>query len=201
MSAGKAKPQAKAKTAARGKPAAAKKSPAVAARRPAKKESALHAKLAKELKALIPSLDEAGLAFLVEQANVHLYNMEVERINDMREEAESMAASRRSGARGKQRAIEAGAANYRIERSPDGANYHIVSGGKWKLFNEAEMLALVRISQGPGSEAEVAERIRRWLESERSDTFADLEIDNDSHDPRLRELVAFLKKKFKVGGR
>jgi hypothetical protein len=37
--------------------------------------------LAKELRLLIPKLDVEGLSFLVEQAKVHLYNMQVDKIN------------------------------------------------------------------------------------------------------------------------
>ena len=37
--------------------------------------------LAKELRSLIPKLDTEGLRFLIEQANVHLYNMQVDVLN------------------------------------------------------------------------------------------------------------------------
>jgi hypothetical protein len=37
--------------------------------------------LVKELKSLIPRLDSEGLAFLVEQAKIHLYNMQVDELN------------------------------------------------------------------------------------------------------------------------
>ena len=41
-------------------------------------------KLEAELAALLPQLDEEGLAFLLEQAKVHLHNMEVDRLNRLK---------------------------------------------------------------------------------------------------------------------
>ena len=52
--------------------------------------------LAKELRGLIPQLDAEGLAFLVEQARIHIYNMQVTELNRI---AEAKALS--SGRRGK----------------------------------------------------------------------------------------------------
>ena len=37
--------------------------------------------LAKELRSLIPKLDEEGLTFLIEQAHIHLYNLQVDSLN------------------------------------------------------------------------------------------------------------------------
>jgi hypothetical protein len=178
-----------------------------------KKESVLHKKLAEELTSMLPALDEEGLAFLVEQGKTHLYNMEIER-----EEAERAAAEEREGAgesgkakTGKKtgknqsgstgRGAKAnGPANFRIERSSSGASYHIISGGNWKMFTDDEMLKLVHIAQSNDPVADVTERLWRWLDTERPDTFADLEIDG-LKDPRMRELVELLRAKFAVRSR
>ncbi len=172
-----------------------------------KKVSAAHKKLAEELVSLVPELDEAGLAFLVEQARVHLYNMEIERLEAERLELEAKqseggakpkagkkAAAPASGAKGHG---PTGRANFRIDRSGSGSSYHLISGGNWKMYNEAEMMQIVKIATGPGSVREVAVRLHAWFTRERPDTFGDLDI-GDAHDPRMDELVGFLRSKFTI---
>lgn len=176
----------------------------MATRKASAKESAAHRKLAEELSSLIPLLDEAGLEFLVEQGRVHLYNMEIER------EAASDSASARplsDGAKGRKSAsggksgdaakADTGAANFRIERSSSGTTWHVISGGKWKMYNEGEMLAIVRIAQSNDPLPEVSKRLAAWFDEERPDTWGDLEIDGP-RDPKLKELILFLRKKFAV---
>ena len=88
--------------------------------------------LAAELRSMMKDLDEEGLAFLVEQARVHLHNMNVIRLE------EELAAASRSDKKGaaKKSASRLPAADFRIDRSPSGATYHIFSGGKWKMFTD-----------------------------------------------------------------
>lgn len=183
----------------------------MATRKASVKESAAHRKLAEELESLIPSLDEAGLEFLVEQARVHLYNMEIEREEAEAAEAELAAVEAEraasGGAKGKKARsneksggtakTDTGPANFRIERSSSGTTWHIISGGKWKMYNEEEMLAIVRIAQSKDPLPEVAKRLADWFDEERPDTWGDLEIDGQ-HDPKLKELILFLRKKFAV---
>jgi len=163
-----------------------------------KKESALHKKLASELASLIPEIDEEGLAFLIEQARVHLYNMEVERLEEKaRDLAESDVTSKSRAGSGRKKGPEkpSGYGDFRLERSSSGSSYHIISAGKWKMFNDGEMLSIVRIAQSKDPILEVTKRLCDWFETERPDTFADLEL-GDHHDPRMKELVLFLRKKF-----
>jgi hypothetical protein len=177
-----------------------------------KKETAVHKRLGEELVSLIPSLDEEGLAFLIEQARVHLYNMEVERLEEKAEAAEAASEQARAigkkgarasgGAKGKtgtagKDSASPGTGDFRVERSGSGSSYHIISGGKWKMFNEEEMLSIVKICQSKDPILEVTERLCRWFETERPDTFQDLEL-GDHHDPRMKALVQFLRKKFAV---
>lgn len=172
-----------------------------------KRESASHKKLAQELVSLIPSLDEAGLAFLVEQACVHIHNMEIER--QEAEEAMAAKAEKPAGKKTGKKAetlagkkssggqVKESPANFRIERSSSGSSYHLISGGKWKMFNEDEMMAIVKIAGAADPVNEVAYRLHAWFTGERPDTFADLEI-GDRHDPKMRELVLFLRSKFAI---
>ncbi len=178
-----------------------------------KKETALHRKLAEELQSLMGDLDEDGLAFLVEQARVHLHNMEVDRL--MREEESSIPETEGSGGAGTGSATGAhgkgsragsrggkaepraasGTGDFRIERS--GSSYHVISAGKWKMFSEDEMLAIVKICRSKDPVEDVADRLYRWLEAERPDAFPDLEL-GDRRGPRLRELSALIGRKFAI---
>lgn len=161
------------------------------------KETPLHKKLANTLVSLIPSLDEEGLSFLVEQANVHLYNMEIVKQESLPSKIAKTAGAGNASGSGTKKSAKAIPANFRVERSPSGSSYHLISGGKWKMFNEQEMLSIVRIAQVKESLLEVAGRLHAWFEEERPDVFADMEL-GDRFDPKLKELVSFLRKKFNV---
>jgi len=159
------------------------KKPAVPKKKTALKPSAARA----ELLALLPELDEEGISFLLEQAKIHCYNMEVEKLNALSERMESNASG----------AFEAGvqAPVLRIERSTDGMTYNLVAGGDWKLFTAEEMAALVRITRSGESEAEIARRIRAWLAKERRDVYLDLGLDGPSIG-MARDIAALLARTF-----
>jgi len=127
-----------------------------------------------ELIALLPELDEAGIAFLLEQAKVHRYNMEVERLNAVSGRAAADNASHSPGAEA------TGASPLRIERSSDGSTYHIVAGGDWKMFTAEEMAALVRIARTGEEPETIGRALRSWLARERKDVYLDLGLDGPS---------------------
>jgi hypothetical protein len=125
-----------------------------------------------ELIALLPELDEEGIAFLLEQAKVHHYNMEVEKLNAISDRAAAGTSAKAPDAAPK------GA--LRIERSADGSTYHLVAGGDWKMFTAEEMAALVRITRSGEGTEETARRLRAWLARERKDVYLDLGLDGPS---------------------
>jgi hypothetical protein len=155
-----------------------------------------------ELLALLPELDEAGLVFLLEQAKVHRYNMEVERLNAISERAaadnSSHAPSVDTGSAPRAGAAPAGA--LRIERSADGSTYHLVAGGDWKMFTAEEMAALVRITRSGEGVEEVARRLRAWLARERRDVYLDLGLDGPSIG-MARDIAALILKAFPPRGK
>lgn len=169
--------------------------------------SKVHVTLSKELSELVPSLDEEGLAFLVDQARVHLRNMEIDRLNAEIEADEARAEAEggspvRGGTRGKRKKTavhgdDRRRADFRIERSATGSSYHVISGGKWKMFTDDEMLAMVKICSSDDDVREVTDRLYTWLDAERPDAFADLELEGP-HDPKMAELVELLRAKFKI---
>ncbi len=148
--------------------------------------------LAKELGTLIPQLDAEGLEFLIEQARVHLYNMEVSEL----ERAASQAGSKQTS---KNATLTPAAANddFAIQASSDGSTYDLVYNGKWKMFTGDEILAMVRIVSSKDPVNQVAGRLYRWFLAERSDVKNDLPLAGPS-DPKLKKLVSLLCKTFTI---
>jgi hypothetical protein len=161
--------------------------------------------LAGELAELIPQLDEAGLAFLVEQARIHRYNMKVEALNQTvirsRERAAKAAAGKtpaRGSGSGGSGAAKAGAEGFsEIKASESGSSYYLVYKTEWIMFSKEEMLLLVQIAGGPGTELEIKERLYHWLARERSDLLRSTGM-ADKFDPKLTSLAKLLKKTFRV---
>ncbi len=175
-------------------------------------ESATSA-LARELTELIPELDAEGLAFLIEQARVHLYNMRAAELELAAAEADR-ASSRarivaeakpgaRKGARtGTQAAAKTSAEDgdgFSIQAASDGSTYDLVYKGKWKMFTGDEMLAMVRIVSSKDPVSQLPGRLYRWLLAERSDVINDLSLAGLA-DPKLKKLVTLLRKTFTIKG-
>jgi hypothetical protein len=183
-------------------PAEAKKKPPArrtAGQRALKRQSGIQTgeeqALVKELSGLIPRLDSEGLRFLIEQAQVHLYNMQVEELNSavLRNAHTEMKSTPQKGRRTNSRTSEA----IRIEGSESGSSFYLVYKGKWVMFTRDEILTLTKITRSPGTDLEIRERLYKWIERERSDLFETLPMP-DKFDSRLKELAALLKKTFKV---
>lgn len=145
-----------------------------------------------ELEALLPKLDEAGVAFLLEQARVHQRNMEVDRLQ--RNEASQAKQGRSPGAAtgGAKGRTETG---FRVERADGGETYHLVSGGLWKMFTAGEMAAMVAIARGDSEEPEAGRRLHAWLARERRDALADFSLGMECG-PATLELVRALRAAF-----
>ena len=171
------------------------------ARAPAKtvnrtvKKNAVWEKLAKELRATIPKLDTEGLAFLVEQSRIHLYNMQVDELNRMKQQAYA-EASRTKG--GKTKTVKAQSSKgdiYGID--PTGTGYYLRSSTGGTMFSKTEMVQLIKIAHGPGSAMEVGTRLYTWFTRERGDVLSTLQV-KDKFDNRLGTLAGFIRKNFKL---
>jgi len=158
---------------------------------PVKKTSASKARA--ELLALLPELDEEGVAFLLEQARVHRYNMEVDRLNAIADRAAEDDEPDASGGTGRAPVAERSA--LRLERSKDGSTYHIVCGSVWKMFTAEEIASLVRIARSDDTESERARRVRSWFARERKDVLVDLGLDGPSIGLAL-DIVRLFRKSF-----
>jgi len=154
--------------------------------------------LANELRSMIPKLDSEGLAFLVEQARVHLYNMQVDELN-----RETIAASgKEAGASRGRKTKSAGpktkpTGNFRIEGTESGSSYYLYYRNNEMMFSRDEMTHLVKIVNAPGTDLEIRERLFNWFEHERLDAFAVIPM-KDKFDASLKILVGLIKKTFKI---
>ncbi|MBL8965657.1 MAG: hypothetical protein JNG85_01540 [Spirochaetaceae bacterium] len=190
-----AKPAAAKSAAAKPAAKSAAKSPtkarAAKARRGAEAAAAEEkAALLKELRGLLPGLDAEGLEFLIEQARVHLHNMEVERLEKAREERRDRAAARDAGAGPTERAVLA------IERSASGSSYYVSDREGSSMLNSAEMLALVRIVHGRANDSEAGRALGAWLEKERRDVLNELFAPSPTG-PTLTSFAALIRKTFR----
>ena len=164
-----------------------------------KKPNAEWESLAKELRSLIPKLDEEGLAFLVEQAQVHLYNLQVDALNKTLIKSQQRAAAKNAAAKSSGRSAAKNAAASDgfsgIKASESGSSYYIVYKTEWIMFSKDEMVKLVKIAGGEGTDLEIKERLFNWFARERTDLLRSAGIAN-KFDNKLKTLAGLLKKKF-----
>ncbi|QQO09790.1 hypothetical protein [Breznakiella homolactica] len=172
-------------------PPAGTKKLSKSAKQPPKKENDPKKALEEELKSLIPRLDEEGLTFLIQQAQVHLYNMQVDELNKtmMRTAPREKAAD--SSEKAKKNSQE-----LRIEASNDKSSFYLVHSNHWIMLTDEEMIQLVKIASARGvTNAEKTEALYRWLERERTDIFGEIPIE-DENDEILLNLIRLIKKTF-----
>lgn len=158
-----------------------------------------------ELLAIAKLLSGDDFAFLLSQARILYSNAQLYSAGTESAAEESAAAHSRGGKSGRKSKEtdtlpegESGkGGGLRIEKSQRGSSFHIVRDGKWKMFSEAEMLVMVKISKGKESDKTLGRKLYHWLEAERPDAFPDLAISGPG-DEALAELAALLRAKFAV---
>jgi len=148
--------------------------------------------LAGELRSLIPQLDSEGLAFLVEQAKVHLYNMRVDELNKAAAAVDAGEAGQKRGRLTPKPAEE----EFRIDGTESGSSYYLHYRNNEIMFSRSEMIHLVKIVNAEGTNLEIRERLYNWFDRERKDIFALVPM-KDKFDDRLKALVALFRKSFK----
>jgi len=163
--------------------------------KPAGRKTAVTETLTKELKSLLPKLDEEGLAFLVKQAHVHLYNMQVDALNQtiIKDAQRQKTKAIKTGKSGK----SDGKLFLDIKISESGSGYHILCDNQWISFTSGEITNMVKMVYAEGTELEIRGRLHNWLTQERADLLNTAGIAN-KFDDKLKELIALLKKNFKL---
>jgi hypothetical protein len=157
------------------------------------KKTGLRETLAKELRSLIPRLDAEGLQFLIEQAQVHLYNMQVDELN----KTFTRSADREAGKRKAEPKTPRQSEDIRIEGSGSGSSFYLFYHSQSVMFSREEIIGLVKIVNGPGTALEIAERLFNWFDRERADVFALIPM-TDKFDDRIKKIARIIKKNFKL---
>ncbi len=199
--------------------APARKAPVKASSKPAARPliSASQKALLARLTEAVPQLDEECLEALVHSAeNLAESCRQDSMLEEARAAAFDLMHGTKKGSSSKALSVKAGRkkkgqaddaspmktaigmpAPLTVEVSEDKRFFHIVVDGKWKMLDMGELKILVRIASDKGSESSLMTRMFTWLKRERSDVLNDLGI-SSTVSPILAELIAYLKKNFKV---
>jgi len=134
--------------------------------------------LVKELKKLIPQLDEEALIFLIKQANTSIYNLHVEEMNKRLAGLNEMEKprGRKTARAGKAAGQEEGEkrAGVWIEDAPGGTSFIIVLGTMRKIFSRIELQKLVAIAKSGSSGSaggDPGEQLFTWFRKHRAMCF------------------------------
>ena len=159
--------------------------------------------LGKELKSLIPKLDSEGLSFLLEQAKIHLYNMQVDKLNKAAI-ADFKAAANKTKTQAKKGNTKAAPViksketedKMSIRGSESGSSFYLFYRNSNVMFSKSEMNHLVKIANGDGTDLEIRERLYNWIARERKDIFALVPFSGRT-DERLKTFAKQIKKSAK----
>jgi hypothetical protein len=167
----------------------------VAKAKTAARSSARREILLKELKRLLPQIDEEGLAFLVKQSHTIIYNLHVDDMN--RSLAEADRADKKTVKRGGKTAA-AETAGVWVEDAPGGSSFIIVLGNTRKAFSRVELRKLVAlVNSGSADEGGRSEQLYAWFKKHRGDVLFDGNIEARRH-PLLVRLARYLRTHYKV---
>jgi hypothetical protein len=155
------------------------------------KDASQKARLLKELEVALPQIDEAGLLFLLRQAQVLIHNAAVDRLN--REEVE-LEASRAASPKASARPPAAGVS---IEDPEGGKPVFVALGKVRKVLSPEEVQQLVRICCGDEPRTETLSRLFKVLSRERRDILTDAGI-SGAASPLLAALYAAVRTRYKA---
>ena len=187
----------------------AKQGAAAAASAPAGSAPAASAqkrRLEGELIEAIGQLDEEGLLFLLQQAQILVHNAQVDRIN--REMQELQERRSRSGGRGKgapaspaERAgaeqPAAGRAAVRIDEADNRKSFFLDFAGVRKALSLQEMQRVVKICYSAESKSAALRQLYTVFSRERGDILADARIGGASS-PLLEALFYAVREKYRL---
>ena len=112
----------------------------MAKKKSAAKRSTKRDILLKELRRLLPQIDEEGLAFLVKQSHTIIYNLHVDEMN--RSLAQADRSTSRSAALKKREKSDAEQYGVWVEDAPGGGSFIIVLGTLRKAFSRIFILSM-----------------------------------------------------------
>jgi len=164
-----------------------------------KKSDTQRSRLEKELTEAIKQIDEEGLIFLIQQAQVLVHNVQVDKIN--REIVELEQKKLKSG-KGKPapRKTPAAVAAVTIEESDNGKAFFLTLGGTRKVMNLEEMRRLVRICYAAETKSDALKQLYTVFARERGDVLADAKISGPGS-PIIEGLFQAIRSTYQVKDR
>ncbi len=139
-----------------------------------KKTENQRTRLEKELTEAIKQIDEEGLIFLLQQAQILIHNAQVDKLNReiVELEQKKLKSGKAKAAPGK--APAAGAVT--IDESDNGKAFFLTLGGTRKVMNLEEMRRLVRICYAAETKTDALKQLYTVFARERGDVLADAKI-------------------------
>jgi len=162
------------------------------AAKPAK--SARRERLEEELAEVVGRLDEAGLAFLLNQAHVLIHNTQVEKINRELAELEKTNQKARRALAGTVPPLVT------VEEADNRKSFFLSLGGTRKVMAMDELKRLVRICYAAESKSAALRQLYTVLSRERGDILADAKIGGPGS-PLIAALFNALREKYRLEDR
>jgi len=169
-----------------------------------KKDSGGEQALRKELAGLTQSIDSDGLRYLINQANILLHNLQVEKVN---KELQKLSAidqkvKKGSGAGGAGKAAAKGTGkdagiSVSVDIDESGSNFILVMRTSRKFLSLKEMRSLVHVCQAAESSSTSGPRLYRWFSRNRTDILSDAQISGPA-DPQLRGIYELITDRYKT---
>jgi hypothetical protein len=150
--------------------------------------------LEKQLQKIVKDLDEDGIAFLIEQANVLRYNMQVDAANRELQKSKKEPGTKKATSN---KSVTTDPVSISIEADKDKKSFVLQVGVTRKFITRDELRHMVSISQVEEPEQTISNRMFAWLNKERRDILLDCKIKGKS-DPVLVLVIEYLKQHYKV---
>jgi hypothetical protein len=159
---------------------------ASAAKEPAGKSPTVRDRLEKEFLKLLSDIDDQGLIFLLQQANVLVNNARVDRINA---EIKELQDSGRPDAAARDPDLVS------IEEQSGGKVFFLTIGGARKILSLEELRRIIRICASAETKADALRQLYAVLSRDRNDILLDARIKGAGH-PQLDALFALVRSRF-----
>jgi len=153
-----------------------------------KKPADPRAVVLKDLFRAVEQVDDKGLLYLLRQAQILVYNANVDRINATAEEM------------GEEEEAPAPRAPVTIEENDDGRSFVVSIGQGRNVLSRAELQRLVQICYAAESKTEALRQLFALLKRERNDILFDARI-GEAESPLLELLFREIRAKFHLKDR
>jgi hypothetical protein len=148
--------------------------------------------LENQIKKLIKGMNEEGLVFLIEQAQVIRHNMEIDKLNENIDEINKTKLQNKGKTK---KGVET--ADVEIIPDDDKKNFVFQIANERKFITRDEMRMIVKICQSDEPLGNIAKRLYQWLYNERKDVLIDCHV-RTKDSAIIDSLVKIIKKKYKT---